>query len=469
MRAKTKSVNFKNPVYIVYILFGIALLWLSGRTASARPTIFDKAIVQLINLLPTWLHGLFVAISAIGSLAFVIVLALLALLFKRYKASLKVAIAGSGAYVLSVLIHNLSWHANTTFPATPFAIVTALALVGYQYTPKSRHHYLTSMVILMAVTQIYLGNHATVDLIGGFAIGIIVGSAVCFLFGRRIIARVTTKEVCKALLRDGFPVKTVKVLGVDARGSSPFIVTFKSGKHYFLKVVNRDNFVADWLFKAYRRVVYRRLEDEVPFLSPKRQIEHESYVANLAYANGIRTPKIVGVLEVKPNNWAQIQEAVNGKSLDKVDPSRLTDSLLNNIFGLINELHSFHIIHRDLRAANIFLDDNNTPWLIDFGFAEASAKPSQTYRDLVEIICSIGVIVGADKIVKAAVKNIPNDELVRSLPFMQYACLSGETTRLMKTHKGLLPQILGNLKLATKQETIKSAKVVRFTPSSQIR
>ncbi len=318
------------------------------------------------------------------------------------------------------------------------------------------------MVGLVAVAQIYLEAHITADLIGGFAIGLAAGSTVCYLFGRRITARVTPAAVRKALVRTGYPVDEVNVLGVDARGSSPFTVTFTNRRHYFLKVVNRDNFVADWLFKAYRRVVYRRLEDEVPFLSPKRQIEHESYVANLAYANGIRTPKIVGVLEVKHNNWAQIQEAISGKSLDKIEPGKITDALLAEIFELINQLHTLHIVHRDLRAANIFLDHQHTPWLIDFGFAEAASQPSQTYRDLVEVVCSVGVIVGADRIVKAALKNIPHSEIVQALPYMQYACLSGETTRLMKLHKELLPQIVEGLRLGTKQESIKPAKVSRL-------
>lgn len=462
MSTKAKSVNFRNPAYIVYVLFGIVLLWVSARTAGARPTILDTAIVQIVSLLPSWLNGIFTAISGVGSLLFTFALALTALLLSRYKASLKFAIAGSGAYLLSGLIQDLSWHSNNTFPSEPVAIVTALALVGYQYTAKSRHRYVSCVVALVAISQIYLGHNVPVDLVGGFAIGLVVGSVICYLFGRRIFARVTPKAVHKALLRNDYPVKTVKVLGVDARGSSPFMVTFSSGKHYFLKVVNRDNFIADWLFKSYRQFVYRRLEDEAPFFSPKRQIEHESYVANLAYANGIKTPRIVGVLEVKPNNWAQIQEAVDGKSLDKVETSSITDALLDNVLKLINELHSYHIIHRDLRAANIFIDKKNTPWLIDFGFAEASSRQKQTYRDVVEVICSIGAIVGAERIVKASLRNIPNREIIQALPYMQYACLSGETTRLLKLDKSLLPQIVEGLKKGTKQESIKSAKVSRF-------
>lgn len=462
-----KSVNFRNPVYIIYAIFGLVLLWFSARTAGARPTVLGKAIIQIIGLLPGWLHSVFVGVSAIGSLTFVLALALLALIARRYKASVKLLLAGFSAYVISVFIHHLSEHANNSFPATPVAIATALALVSYQYVSRSRHRYITLVALAVVIAQLYLGKHTPIDSIGGFAIGLSTGSAICYVFGRRIIARVAPKEVYKSLLRGGYPVKSVDVLGVDARGSSPFIVSFTTNARYFVKVVNRDNFVADWLFKVYRRVAYRRLEDEAPFFGPKQQIEHETYVANLAYANGVRTPKIIGVLEVKPSNWAQIQEAIDGKSLDKIDPTRLDDVLLDETFKLVDTLHSVHIIHRDLRAANIFLDSRNTPWLIDFGFAEASISPQRTYLDLVEMICSLGVLVGADRIVKAAIRNVPKSEIVRALPYMQIACLSGETTRLMKQRPGLLPQILDGLRTATQQEDIRPAKIARFSLRSR--
>lgn len=469
MSSKARSVNYRNPVYVVYIVIGLILLLLSAQMVTGRPSLLGSAILDVIKVLPSWFTGLFAAISVLGSLGFVYIMALLALALLRFKASLKIIISGSAAYLIAGLFHSASWLPSDSFPDSHMAVATAIALVGYQYTPKARHRFITAAVVLIAIAQMYLGQNEPMDIVGGYAVGLIVGAAVCMAFGRRIFAVVSPKEVRKALIRNGYTAKSVKVLGVDARGSSPFIATFESGQRYFIKVVNRDNFVADWLFKAYRRLVYRRLEDEVPFFSPKSQIEHETYVANLAYANGIHTPRIVGVLEVKPNTWAQIQEAIDGKSLDGFEAAEISDKLLNKIFKLVNQLHNFHIVHRDLRAANIFIDKKHEPWLIDFGFAEASAKPKQYYRDLVELICSIGVIVGADRIIKATLGNVSRNQIVASLPYMQYACLSGETTRLMKQKKELLPQIMDGLKRGTSQQTVKTAKVARFKPGSRKR
>lgn len=477
MSKQPKQAVFRNPIYVFYIVGGIVLFILGALIANNGSGTVETSLFRSVNELPGWLTTIVRFISLFGTIGFAVLLSLYFLARRLYKAALKIFLAGAGAYVLAygtklleirprpgAILENVQIReqamATFGYPSGHVAVATALAIIMYQYMPSRLHKRITAVVWAVALSRLYLGVHLPMDLVGGFALGLVVGSVVSLLFGRIITARVSPAQVKKALIRTDFPVKTVEVLGVDARGSSPFMVTSKDGKKYFLKVVNKDNFVADWLFKAWRKIVYRRLEDESPFFTPKRQIEHESYVAGLAFQAGIKTPRIVDVLEVKADNWAQIQEAIDGKSLDKVDPKRVTDTVLNKTFALVAQLHKAHIVHRDLRAANIFLDNKNEPWLIDFGFSEASVGKDQTYRDLVEMIASFGVIVGAERVVAAAVKNIPKEEIENALRFMTYPSMSSETTRLLKQKQVLLQEIVKELKQSLK---IKELNFVQMT------
>ena len=57
-------------------------------------------------------------------------------------------------------------------------------------------------------------------------------------------------------------------------------------------------------------------------------------------------------------------------------------------------LRGHRIAHRDLRLANLFLDDDGDVWLIDFGFAELAASDLLLATDLAELLTSLSLLVG---------------------------------------------------------------------------
>lgn len=477
---KSKRVVYRNPIYVIYVLVGIALFVLGALIADGGSGKLENSVFNAINNLPQFLLPLFMLLSVLGTIGFAMLLALVALFKKRYIFALKLFLVGFFSYVIAyalklldirarpsalIDVNNLREAASATmgYPSGHVAVATGLAIILFQYVPKKYHKVIVWLVVGVALSRLYLGVHFPIDLLGGFAVGLVIGSIISLIFGRSIVPTVSEEAVKKSLELNGFAVKTVSKLNVDARGSSPFIVTDKQGTHYFLKVVNRENFLADWLFKSWRKVMYRRLEDEAPFLTPKRQIEHESYVAGLALANGIKTPKIVGVYEVADNNWAQMQVMIDGKSLDRYDLKDISDKVVDNIFTLVRSLHDVNIIHRDLRTANIFLDKSKTPWLIDFGFSEASVSREKTHRDIVELIASLGVLVGSNRVVKAAIKNLPRQDILNALAYLNYPSLSSETTRQLKARKELLPEIRTKLEESLNADKVKLVKLQRFS------
>ena len=62
-----------------------------------------------------------------------------------------------------------------------------------------------------------------------------------------------------------------------------------------------------------------------------------------------------------------------GKSLGQSGQA-LGDDQLKDTWEQVARLHAARIAHRDLRRANIVIDDDGRPWIVDFGFAEATAS-----------------------------------------------------------------------------------------------
>ena len=61
------------------------------------------------------------------------------------------------------------------------------------------------------------------------------------------------------------------------------------------------------------------------------------------------------------------------------------------------------IAHRDLRRANVIVDADGAPWLIDFGFAEVAASDRALATDLAQLLVALGLAVGATRTVDTAV------------------------------------------------------------------
>jgi undecaprenyl-diphosphatase len=248
-------------------------------------------------------------------------------------------------------------------------------------------------------------------------------------------------SIAAGLARVGLPVESIKPASVDARGSTPYFATTPDSGRLFVKVLGRDERSADLLFRAYRRLQRRDLGDERAFSSLRRAIEHEALLALAARDLGIRTPRLRTVASAEPNSFVLAYDAVDGKSLDQLDPDQVTDEVLAAIWQAIADLRRHGIAHRDLRLANVFLGDDGEVWIIDFGFSELAASDLLLANDVVELAASSSVYVGAERAVVPALSTVDRDTLDRAVERMQPWALSGATRTAMKQRPGLLDDL----------------------------
>ncbi len=472
----------RNPIYVFYAMGAFLLFFLTELIAtnvSVGP--LEVLIFNIVSHLPSLLTPLFGTALFLGSLSFALLLSLFFLFTKRRSIAFRLATSATLAAILSVILqnwvkssrsgieitNNLSHFefTNFDFPSIYASVATATALTLALYVSRSRRKWLVFGLFTVFISGIYLEFNLPIDMVGGYAVGLFSFSLVSLLFGS-VYHPVDIKELEMKLRQGGLSGLVLKPAKVDARGSVPFFGKYDKGP-VFVKVFNQDNNAADWLFKISRRILYNRLEDETPSFTPKRTIEHEAFLTILAKNSaGVRAPELLGVYRIKHNNYALATNRIDAKGLDRLNKSQVTDKMLTDTWKQIKLLHDNRIIHKDLRTANIMIENSTKlPWIIDFGFSEQAAEKKSFYKDNVEFLASSASIVGPKRAVSAMKKVMGLPAIKDALPYMQYAALSGATTSYLKNYKGLIDDI--RLEMVTQSKTdnhkISKVKIKKFS------
>lgn len=169
----------------------LALLLFVVSVAASRSADMHNWEVSLFSRIYNWpdllLYPLFI-VTQIGSIFFFGACLGILLLTRRYAVATKLLVAGSIAYLASGLAKSLWGRARPTeviqgiinrdytvfgpgFPSGHTALATATILVLAGLLPKKLRIFAFVLIILVGLSRIYLGIHAPLDILGGFAIG----------------------------------------------------------------------------------------------------------------------------------------------------------------------------------------------------------------------------------------------------------------------------------------------------------
>ena len=454
--------HVRSPVDVLRLIIGAGLVIVGIGTAN----LLDSALLGLsedgasaIEDLPAWMRdlpGSGMAVAVVAAITAVLVWSLITTRFRRFAMLVLgfAAAAGSSVLIGELILRVLDDSVRVAFtddvsifryasgngkihPGDPL-LAGAVAMLGVA-SSFLRHSIAVRVGGLIAgygALSVLSSGVPAVGLVADVGAGLFVASAILLVFGRHDLAP-DANEVRLAVASVGLDLTSVDHLAVDARGSAPWIGSTQEGSKVFIKALGRDERSADLMFRAYRWIRLRGSGDHRPFMSLRRAVEHEALVSLQAAALGIRTPMIYGVAEAGVDGMVLAYEAVDGGSADTLQD--IDDDVLVSIWSMVSELHRKRIAHRDLRLANIFLDSNNEPWLIDFGFSELAASDQLLGTDVAELLASTAALVGVERAVAAAHVATGLDELERALPWLQPLALSTATREAIGGDKGLKP------------------------------
>ena len=453
-----RTVYVRHPGDVVRVALGAVVVIGCSLVASAESVSgVETGLLHAINSLPSWLFGPLWVVMQLGALGAVFVVAALAAVLRRFRLAVELLAAGLLAYYSAIGLKNLVDRPRPAallndvivrgaaahglgFPSGHAAVSFALTATAVPFLARRWRRVIWVLPLTVGFARVFVGAHFPLDVAGGFALGYTVGALVHLVAGAPS-GRVTPGQVGQALQRAGIDVVAVRPANVDARGSTPFFADTRPGATVFVKAVGADQRDADFLFKLWRSVAYRNLDDEKPFRSAKRQIEVEALQDLLAARAGVHTPGVVALSELEDGTTLLAHEGLRASGLDTADAARLSDAVLRDLWAQVALLHRARLAHRDLRLANVMLDEDGRPWVVDFGFAEASASDRALRRDVAELLASQSAKVSPERAVAAAVSALGAGEVAGALPYLSPAGLSSATRNALKALPGRLEEL----------------------------
>ncbi len=161
---------------------------------------WEKRVFRWINGAPDALEPMLVVVMQAGTLGVVAVTTVLALLWRRWRLALDLALSGTAAWllakvgksivgrgrpieVLAEVIIRGPIDAGNGYPSGHAAVAAALATAASPWLPRRGRWLVWSGVVVTAVARVYVGAHLPLDVVGGIALGVLIGAAVHLLLG----------------------------------------------------------------------------------------------------------------------------------------------------------------------------------------------------------------------------------------------------------------------------------------------
>ncbi len=435
--------------FVVLVVLGI-VQWLFGDTLVH----FGEELLTGLNALPSWilttivvgtrvlaavvLVGGLVVVARDGGWRLLVTIAAAAIVANGLASVLELFDPEPGAQILD--IHDGLGLLTNGFPtAFGIAAITAALTAAAPWLSRGARRIGWVLVLAMALVH-FMAEEVSFDSLRAVLCGWLAGALVLVVFGGPS-RRPTGQAIADGLAAVGKPLAELTQASLDARGSTPYFGKGTDGQALFVKALGDDQRSADLMFRLYRMAGRRELGDERPFSSLRRAVEHEAMVALAARDAGIRTPRLAAFACADPNGFVLAYEAVEGKSLDRVDEAEVTDEVIGAVWDQVVMMRERRIAHRDMRLANIFLAADGNVWMIDFGFSELAASDLLLANDVAEFIASSSLKVGPERAVSTANAALGPAGVATALDRLKPWALSGATRTGLKQNPALLDDL----------------------------
>ncbi|HEU4841719.1 MAG TPA: phosphatase PAP2 family protein, partial [Ilumatobacteraceae bacterium] len=323
------------------------------------------------------------------------------------------------------------------FPSATAGVV-AVTVVGliYLLVPAGRGRTLaklagTAVVTTVVASRLVLGIDHPSDAIVGVAVGVTIPLLAFRWFTPNEVVPIRYRQGKTAHLDvggargDAVRRAVEDQLGLTVVGIAPFGLAGSGGSTplrltvagdppttLFGKLYAMNHVRADRWYKLARTILYGRLEDEAPFQSVRRLVQHEDHALRLMRDAGLPTARPVGIVELTPEREYML---VTGffDGAEELGDAVVDDVIIDEGLAIVRRMWDAGLAHRDIKPANLLVHDGHLA-VIDVAFAQVRPSPWRQAVDLANMMLVLAVRTDADRVYARALAFFTPDEIAEA-------------------------------------------------------
>ena len=314
-------------------------------------------------------------------------------------------------------------------------------MAALPYLSRTTQRLVELVIWLAAVATVVAGDGLPVNVAASVALGWGTAALVHLVFGSPL-GLPSGEELAVVLADLGVPVSTMSPTEHQVWGVARYTGIDNVGEPVAVSLYGRDAADAQLLSKTGRFLFYR---DSGPTLSFSRiqQVEHEAYMTLLAERGGVTTSHVLVAGIGGPSRDAALAvRPPPGIRLGELDPSELTDDVLDALFTTMLDLRRARIAHGSLSGETILVDPAGASVaVVDFRTASPSPAEERLDTDLAGALAAAGLVAGPERTAAAARRVLSKEAVVAALPHLRRASLDRAVSTALKGRKQLLEDV----------------------------
>ncbi len=463
---------------IGWVVASGALLAL-GSVAIGTTSGLENDLTTAVTTLPDLIVSLLAAVGGLLLLVLPVVLVVDLLIRRRWQALLVAVLASLTVFVATLLLSAFAgdWFSDTLIDAftttvggqqSAFAFPGVAAIVAFATVdglagrPRLAAIVWGSVVAFVVLT-LFNQSATPLALALSAALGRAFGLGFRYGFGTTN-PQPSGRQVTQALARVATPLAYARLVDETDEGRTYRARTLE-GRHLQLAVFDRDRRAAGFLYQLWRRLRVQRPVERRPALSLRRGVDQAALPTLAARTHGVRTPSLVAAAAVGPDAAVLAYEIVEGlRTFTELDEHELTDSLVADAWHQVRMLHRAGIAHEELHASNLAVDRDGHSWLLGLESGEIAAEPLTLRIDDAEMLVTTAALLGPQRAVDAALRELTPKRLGEALPLLQPIALSRTTRSALKEHRGLLADLRDAVIAASPTAPTEPVRLERLRP-----